>query len=217
MADHAQLKAEPREMIGKKVRALRRKGILPATVYGHNVSPANIQVNAHDLLGVLRHSGRSQLIDLVIGNERVRPVFIKQTEVDAKRNVLLHVEFYQANLRELMHARIPIQFTGESPAVKDGGILLTILDHVEVECLPDNVPAAFEVDLSTLVEVNSQLHVSDLPLPDSVTVLTAGDDVIAKVNAPVSEAALEEAVADTEPLPAELGGEESQPDAVPEA
>lgn len=217
MADHAQLSAEPRQMTGKKVRALRRKGILPATVYGHNVTPTNIQINAHEMAGVLRHAGRTQLIDLVIGSERPRPVFVKQTEVDAKRNVLLHVEFYQANLRETMHVSIPVHYTGESQAVKDGGILLTILDHVEVECLPDNVPTMLEVDLSALSEINSQLHVSDLPVTGGVTILTPGDEVVAKVNPPVSEEALEQAVADTEPLPTELGGDEQQANAVPES
>src|SRR5579872_2925055 len=107
MATHAQLNAETREMLGKKVRRLRAAGKLPATVYGHNIKPQSIQVDAHDLRDVLRKAGRTQLIDLVIDNQTPRPVFVRQTAVDAKRNSLLHIEFYQANLRVKMTSRVP--------------------------------------------------------------------------------------------------------------
>src|SRR5947209_10863810 len=133
MAAHAQLQAERRELLGKKVRRLRKAGILPATVYGHNVTPVAVQINAHDFQTVLKSTGRTQLIDLALAGEQSRPVFVKQLAVDAKRNVIQHVEFYQANLREAVHATVPLQFEGESQAVRDGGIFLTVLDHVEVE------------------------------------------------------------------------------------
>lgn len=218
MADHVQLKAEPREMTGKKVRRLRHAGILPATVYGHNVQPQNIQVDAHDFGGVLRRSGRSQLIDLVIGSEQPRPVFIKQTAVDAKRNVIQHIEFYQPNMRVRMHSRVPLHFAGESPAVKEGGILLPVLDHVEIDSLPDDVPAAgIEVDVSQIVEINGTLHAGDLTIPPGVELITPPDEIVAKVNPPVAEEVVEEIIEETTPLSTELGGEEPQPDAVPEA
>jgi large subunit ribosomal protein L25 len=217
MAKHAQLKAETREMLGKKVRRLRAAGKLPATVYGHNVKPSSIQVDAHDLREVLRTAGRTQLIDLVIDRQTARPVFVKQTSVDAKRNSLLHVEFYQANLQEKMSASVPVHFVGESQAVRDGGILLTVLDHVDVECLPEEVPAAIEVDLGALEEINASIHAKDLTLPAGVTLLTPGDEILAKVNPPVAEEVVEEVVEEAEPLPEELGGEEAPADAVPEA
>lgn len=215
MATHDELRAEPREMLGKKVRRLRRAGILPATVYGHAVKPQSIQMDAHEFGGVLRSAGRNQLIDLVIGSERARPVFIKQTTIDAKRHLIQHVEFYQANLLERMHSQIPIHYVGDSPAVKEGGIFLAVLDHIEVESLPDDVPAhGFKVDISGLVDFNDQLHVADLEIPDGVTLLTPEDEVIAKVNPPVSEEVVEEAVAATESLPTELGGDQTAADAV---
>lgn len=218
MAQHVQLRAEPRELLGKKVRRLRRAGILPATVYGYNTQPQSIQVNAHEVATVLRQAGRTQLIDLLLGGERARPVFIKQTTVDAKRNQILHIEFYQANLTELMTNRIPLHFVGESQAVRDGGILLTLLDHIDIESLPDNVPAGgLDVDIASLAEINAQIHAGELPLPDGVTLITPPDEVVAKVNPPVSEETLEQAVADTEPLPAELGGDTTPADAVPES
>lgn len=218
MAQHAQLNAETREMLGKKVRRLRRAGLLPATVYGYNMAPISIQVNAHEFLSVLRHSGRAQLIDLTVDGGTARPVFIKQTSIDAKRNQFVHIEFYQANMRVLMTSRIPLHFIGESPAVKDGGIFLPVLDHVDLESLPDNVPGeGINVDISSITEINGLIHAGDLAIPENCTLLTPADEVVAKVNPPVAEEVLEEAVADTEPLAAELGGESEGADAVPES
>jgi large subunit ribosomal protein L25 len=217
MAKHAQLHAETRQLLGKKVRRLRAAGILPATVYGHNIKPASIQVVAHDMRVVLRTAGRTQLIDLVIDEEKARPVFVKQTSIDPKRNSLLHVEFYQANLLEKITVSVPIRFTGESQAVKDGGILLTMLDHIDVEALPDNVPSDIEVNLDSLAEFNAALHAADLTIPAGATLLTPTDEIVVKVNPPISEAAVEEIITEAAPLPEELGGEEPSPESVPEA
>jgi large subunit ribosomal protein L25 len=216
MANHPQLKAERRDMLGKKVRRLRKQGVLPATVYGYRGEPQSIQIDAHDFGLVLRDAGRTQLIDLVIDGAP-RAVFVKQTAVDAKRNLIQHVEFYQPNLRVPTHTRLPVHVTGESPAVRDGGILLTVLDHVDVESLPEDVPAnGIEVDISTIAEINGTIHVADLPAVSGVTILTPSDEVIVKVNPPASEAEVEESLEEA-PLPTELGGDEPQPDAVPEA
>lgn len=198
MAQRIELRAEKRELLGKKVRRLRASGILPATVYGHKVTPLSIQLDAREFRTLLRTHGRTQLLDLVIGSERARPVFIKQTAVDAKRNALLHVEFFQANLREKVTTHLPLHVVGESPAVRDGGILLTLLDHVDIESLPTDVPAGgLEVDVSAITEINGALHVRDLQAPPGVTVLTSEDEVVAKVSPPIVEA-VEEAPAEGE-------------------
>lgn len=217
MSEHAQLKAEPRQLIGKKVRRLRKEGILPATIYGHNVTPVNIQLDAHEFGAVLRHSGRTQLIDLEVDGSK-RPVFVKQMAVDAKRHIIQHVEFYQANLREPVTTVVPLHYVGESAAVRDGGIFLTVLDRLSIESLPDAVPAAgIEVDQGLISEINGILHAGQIPLPSGVTLLTNAEEVVAKVDPPASEESLEAAVADTEPLPKELGGDETPADAVPTA
>jgi large subunit ribosomal protein L25 len=208
MAQRTELKAEKRELLGKKVRRLRAAGILPATVYGHNVNPVSIQIDARDFRLLLRSQGRTQLINLMVDTERPRPVFIKQTTVDAKRNALLHVEFFQANLREKVTTHLPLHYVGDSPAVREGGILLTLLDHVDIECLPDDVPAGgIEVDVSQIAEINGTIHVSALSIPGNVTLLTPVDEIVAKVDAPISEAALEEDLAASEPT-AEIATEE---------
>jgi large subunit ribosomal protein L25 len=218
MAQHAQLQAERRELLGKKVRRLRHQGILPATVYGHNTEPVSIQINAHDFAGVLRNAGRNRLIDLTIDGERARPVFVKQTTIDAKRNMIQHVEFYQANLREKLTSTVALHFTGDSPAVREGGILLPVLDHVNIESLPDDVPpTGLEVDISVITEFNGAVHAGEIPMPQGVTLVTPPDEVVAKVDPPVAEEVVEEVLEEPTALPEELGGEETTPDEVPEA
>jgi large subunit ribosomal protein L25 len=217
MATRVQLHAEPRELLGKKVRRLRRQGILPATLYGQDRSVArSIQLQAHELAGVLRQAGTTQLIDLVIEKERPRPVFIRQTTVDPKRNSVIHVEFFQANLREKTVAHVPLHFAGESQAVKDGGIFLHILDHLDVECLPQDVPAGIDVDISRIEEINGTILAGDVQLPSGLTLITPGDEIVCKVNPPVAEAEVEEILEEPAELPEELGGEEEQPEAAPE-
>jgi len=218
MANRAQLRAENRELLGKKVERLRHAGIIPATVYGHQVQPQSIQINARELRDVIRQAGTTQLIDLLVDNQAARPVLIRQTAVDAKRNSIIYVEFFQANLREKLMTHVPVHFVGESPAAKEGGIELHLLDHLDIESLPQDVPAGgIEVDMSQITEINGAIHARDLQLPANITLLTSPDEVVAKVNPLVSEEAVEEILAEPAALPAELGGEEQQPDAVPEA
>lgn len=217
MADRPQLKAQKRELLGKKVARLRRSGILPATMYGHGIEAQSIQVESHAMRDAMKQSGRTQLIDLAIDGQPLRPVLVRQTTVDAKRNSIIHVEFFQANLKEKLTTHLALHFVGESPAVKQGGIFLPVLDHMDIESLPQDVPDALEVDLAQIEEINSAIHAGDLQLPDGVVLLTPPDEVVAKVNPPVAEEVVEEAIADTEPLPAELGGEDAPPDSVPEA
>lgn len=218
MASHPQLKAEPREKLGKKVGQLRRQGILPATVYGYRTDPVSIQLDAHEFGLVIRRAGRAQLIDLSIGNGQARPVFIREAQIDPKRNAIIHVEFFQPNLRVALKSQVQVHVVGESPAVRDGGILLHVLDTLEIESLPDDVPAnGIEVDAGAIQEINGVLHVSDLTPPSGVTILTPGEEVVIKVDPPAAEDVVEDAIERTEPLPQELGGDEAQPDAVPEA
>lgn len=218
MATRETLKAEPRQLVGKKVGRLRRSGIMPATVYGHNIEPQNIQVNAHDFRMAFRKAGPTQLINLEIEGQAPRAVLVRQTSVDAKRNALLHVEFFQANLREKITTHVPLHFVGDSPAVRDGGIFLPILDHVDITSFPQNVPAGgIEVEVSKIEEINGLIHAGDISLPGDVELVTPADEVVCKVNPPTAEEVLEEAVEATEPLPSDLGGDQREPDAVPES
>src|SRR5579859_6886892 len=128
MANRAQLHADTRHVLGKKVRRLRKTGVIPATLYGHNIKPQSIQIKSYDMRDALRQAGTTQLIDLTIDEQPARPVLIRQTGIDARRNALIHIEFFQANLREKLTTHVPLAFVGESPAAKEGGIELHMLD-----------------------------------------------------------------------------------------
>ena len=218
MADRTQLKAERRSILGKKVRRLRRAGILPATVYGYRVEPQSIQVRSHELRDAIRQAGTTQLIDLVIDTQPARPVLIRQTTMDPRRNSVSHVEFFQPNLREKIVTHVPLHPVGESPAVQAGGILLQVLDHVDIESFPQDVPAeGVLVDISQIGEINGAIHAGDLQLPPGIALATPPDEVVLKVDPPAAEDVVEDAVARTEPLPTELGGDQAPADSVPEA
>lgn len=207
MADRAVLEATSRTVLGKKVKHLRSSGRLPATVYGHEVQPASIEVDARAFRHVHATAGDTQLVDLVLDGARPRPVLIHTTQIDPRRNTALHVEFYQANLREKLTAHVPIHVVGEAPATRHGLVLLSNMDTLEVECLPTDTPAVIDIDISGLEEVGQAIHVRDLQLDRAaVEVKVPEDDVVVHVVAPqvireeeeVEAAAGEEAAAEAE-------------------
>jgi large subunit ribosomal protein L25 len=215
MATRAHINAERRYLLGKKVRRLRRLGILPATVYGHKVSPISIQLDAHEMSGVMRQAGTTQLLDLVLDGEPARPVLVRQTTFDAKRNTVTHIEFFQANLLEKLVTHVPLQFVGESPAVKEGGIFLHMMDHVDIESLPQDVPqGGIAVDAGFITEINGHITAGELAMPPNVTLVTPAEEIVARVNPKLAEE-VEEPEAETAVAPAAV--DEQQTDSAPEA
>jgi large subunit ribosomal protein L25 len=177
------ISAEPRTILGKKVKQLRRNGLIPANIYGHNVDSTPVSVAVAEFLRVYKQAGETGLIDLSIGKEITRPVLVHAMLEDPASGALLHVDFYQVNLKEKLITAVPIEFVGESPIVKTkGGILLELLQEVEVECLPTEIPHSFAVDISGLTEVDQGIHVKDLPLPAGVEMQTDGDELVCKID-----------------------------------
>jgi large subunit ribosomal protein L25 len=199
-----QLAVEPRTVTGKKVRFLRRQGITPANVYGAGQESLAIQAPTVELKRVLRAVGHTQLVSLTVAGEgRPRPALVREVQHDALGGELLHVDFNQVNMQVVMAAEVPISFTGESPAVKRGSLLLHSLSTLQVEALPDHIPPGVAVDVSGLDEDDAAIHVRDLTLPPGVTVLTDGDTLVVKVQASRAEVAEEAA----EPAGAAAEGE----------
>ncbi len=209
-----ELEVAPRDVLGKKVRALRREGLTPANIYGHNVDSKAIQVSTDELWHVLKTAGRNEIVYLQLDGDEPRPTLVRDVQQNPVTDVILHVDFLQISLREKVKADVPIHLVGLSPAVDTyGGILMHGLDHVSVEALPTEVPSFFEIDVSPLVEINQALHVSDIELPEDVTLLTDPEQVVAKVAPPavepVEEVTEEEVV---EGEAAEEGAEEAAPE-----
>lgn len=197
------MSAEPREVVGKKVSALRRQGILPAVVYGKGLESQAIQMDAHDFEVLRRTVARNTLVDLKIGGGKAMPALLQGIHDHPVRRHPMHVDFLAVTMTEELIVDVPINHIGHSVAVdRLGGTLLHLRESVSVRSLPGSLPAAIDLDISSLDSFESVLHVRDLVVPDGVTLLADADEPLARVQAPrVEEEAI---VADVAPpAPAE--------------
>lgn len=178
---HPQLKAELRTVLGKKVKKLRREGILPANVYGKGLSSKAIQVDVADFQKVYKEVGDTGLIDLAVDGKS-KPVLVKSMHKNFALNVPLHVDFYQVNLKVAVKAIVPVVLTGEAQAVTEkAGVLLQNVSEVEVEALPDKLPENIEVNVEGLAAVGDQITVGDLKVADDVTIITDPSQTVVKI------------------------------------
>ena len=193
-----QLNAIKRETTGKASRRLRHEGKLPAVVYGQRAASASIELNTREFERVFARSGKTQLIDLVIDSGRPHKVLIKEVQLSPRRNTVLHVDFHQVSLRERLQVDVPVVVTGEAEPVRAGEAdVLQVLHAVRVECMPTRIPEMIEVDVSDLPEVDAAVRLSDLHVPEGVTVIGDPDDVVVKLAARrVIEVEEEEAAAE---------------------
>lgn len=182
------LEIEKRKITGRKVKNLRRQGILPANIYGKNVKSLAVQLPLKDFDRVLKEVGETGLLELsVAGEEKARPVLIHNVQLDPVTSQPLHTDFFQVDLKEKVTTMVPLEIVGEAPAVKDKkGVLLTTLNEVEVEALPADLPEKIEVDTSHLFEVNQEVKVADLKIPTGVTILTDSGLIACKIGSLVT-------------------------------
>jgi large subunit ribosomal protein L25 len=178
------IKAEKREISGKKSRFLRREGITPAHVFGHGVESLALQCDTAELQQVLARAGTTTLIDVDIKSEKKpRKVFIREVQRDALSGQLLHVDFYQVKLTEKMSADIPVVLVGEAPASKSkDNIIEQILSQIEVSSLPEKIPHRIEVDITSLAQAGDAIHVRDLALDKDITINADPDQLLVKVS-----------------------------------
>lgn len=190
------LKADIRDIVGRKVKQLRKSGQIPATVYGKNVKSISVSVLADAFEKVYQEAGETGLVELSVGGD-TRPVLVHTLQRDPVSNRLLHIEFHQVDLKEKVHAKVPLELTGDAPAVIGKvGVLLTLIDEVEVEALPTDLPEKLTVDVSRLADVNQEVKVGELKIPSGVTFLTDKDQSVVRVGALISKEAEAEAAAE---------------------
>lgn len=201
MAD-AQLVVDHRTVTGKKVKALRRQGIVPAHLYGRGTDSLALQAPTTAITDILRHAGRNAIIDLQINGEtESRPVVLRGVQRNPVTDELVHIDFFQISLTERLRADVPLVLTGEAPAVSVyGGVLLQSLDHLSLEALPADIPQSIEVEVSGLDALEAALFVRDLDVPRNVEVLADQDQVVVKVAPPRLVVEEEEEVAEEEAL-----------------
>lgn len=186
-----QLKAEIRDILGKKIKNLRKKGFIPAELYGHNVKNLHLAVSEKEFSTVFKKAGESSIINLVIEDNKKNkeiPVLIHDTQNDYLTNKIIHIDFYEVKMTEKIRTYVPLEFVGESEAVKNyGGILNKSMLEIEIECLPKDLPQHIVVDLSILKELNQNIYVKDLKIPQGVKPLVDLNTVVATVIEPKEE------------------------------
>jgi large subunit ribosomal protein L25 len=182
------LKVTKREVFGKKLKALRREGILPGNVYGKDIASTAVQVPTKEFKELYKEVGATGLIEVQIEGEKPRPVLIHDVHMDHINHVPLHADFYQVNLKEKVKTMVPVTLIGEPQAVVDKlGELLQTLSEIEVEALPADLPEKFEIDVTKLSAVDEQITIADLVKPQGVEILTEPEQVVVKIAAIVEE------------------------------
>ncbi len=202
------LKAEKRQTTGRKVKKLRREGLLPANLYGKGVKSMALQVPLKEFQKIYEEVGESGLIDLLFDKES-RPILIHGVQLHPVTDEPLHADFHQVSLTEKTTATVPIELIGEAPAVAQKiGILIQPMSEVEVEALPQDLPEHLEVNISGLAQIDDAVTVADISVDKTKVEIKANlEETVAKIDALAKE---EEVVP---PPPAE--GEETAPGETP--
>jgi large subunit ribosomal protein L25 len=217
----AVLNVARRETLGKKVKAMRRAGTVPANIYGRHVDSVAVQVEFDDLRNILRHHNRNDILYVQLDGEE-RPTFMRDVQRNPVTDKILHVDFLQISLTERVRMEVPIHIVGKAPAVETyGGILTHPSTTVMVEALPLNIPNMLEIDVSGLTEIGQTLHASDLTPPEGVTIISQ-EQTLVRVDLPAAERAeeVEAAAAAAEGeagAPAPAGEGETAPSGAEEA
>ncbi|MBU1110186.1 50S ribosomal protein L25 [Patescibacteria group bacterium] len=189
MKTEIKLNVEKREILGRKVKKLREGGVLPANIYGPKVESLAIQLITEDFIEIYKESGETELVYLQVKGEKGnRPVLVRHLQVHPVTNRILHADFLQVDLTEETTAAVPVVFANEAPAVKKSkGILLELINELEVTCLPTDIPSEIKVDISGLKEINDVISIKDLKLPPKVKTAMDPEEPICKIEAPQEE------------------------------
>jgi large subunit ribosomal protein L25 len=182
--DKIELKVDNREILGKKVKYLRRRGITPVHVFGHGIESLALQCDTKELERVLSQAGQTRLINLKLAKEEMaRTVMVREFDRDWRRGELVHVDFYQVKMEEKIRLEIPVVLVGEAPALKSKTNMLEhALGTLTVECLPAKIPNSLEVDISSLTEPDQAIRVKDVLLDKDIAVLNNPDLVVVKIS-----------------------------------
>jgi large subunit ribosomal protein L25 len=200
------LKANKREVLGKKVGALRRAGKLPAVLYGHGIETTPVMLDDREATLRLSHLTSSSLVMIDLDGKEY-PALVREKQRDYLKNRLLHVDFQVISMTEKVTTTVGIELTGTAPAVKAfNAVIVTVLNELEIECMPQDLPARVVIDISGLTEVGAAIHVRDVVISDQVKILDDPAEMIVVASATRAEKVAEEA-----PAEEEAASEESEP------
>lgn len=174
--------------MGRKVKKLRREGKIPAVIYGGGVKNQPLWVNYPDFQKAFKEAGRSAILELDIDGKKKANVLIQDVQLDPLTGNFSHADFFQVRMDQKIETEVPLEFIGESEAVASlGGVLNKSLDAIPVSCLPADLPAKLEIDISALKTFDDLIKIKDLRIPDKVKVLIDLETIAANVAPPRSE------------------------------
>jgi large subunit ribosomal protein L25 len=211
------LQAEPRTIFGKELKAERRAGRLPVVVYGHKDKAQSLFVSMADFKKVFKLAGESSIITLATPAGK-KSVLVHEVVYHPVNSELVHADLYVVEQDVVLKIKIPIEYTGLAPAVKElGGTLLKVLHELEIEALPKDLPHGITVDVTSLTTLESQILVKDLILPTGVTTTHKSEEVVAGIavvkeeveEAPIDLSAIEVEKRGKEPVVGEDGKDEA--------
>jgi len=201
------ISAKIRKELGKKVKSLRKMGVLPAVLYGHKIKNLNLELDLKEFEKIYKEAGESSLIKLEVKNQKSKTELPKEAKVkkrtessltvdeflvlihdiqfDHLTQKLIHIDFYQPELKEEVEVTVPLIFEGEAAAVKDlGGTLVKNISEVEVKALPQNLPHEIKVDIGNLKTFEDNILIKDLIVLKEVKILKGPEEIVAKVTQP---------------------------------
>lgn len=178
------LEAKKRDIIGKKVKALRREGLLPAVMYGSDIESIPIILNTIEVRQTLSMIGANTLITLKIGKKEYLTL-VRDVQREVIMRDLLHIDFQAVALEESISTSVPIVVEGEAPAVKElNALLVSSLDELQIEALAKDLPDIISVDVSELIEIGDNIRVKDLKIPGDVKILDDPEETVIVVATP---------------------------------
>lgn len=188
--------AKKRDLLGKKVRRLRRQGLLPAVVFGKDTESIPVTLDQKEFEKVYKEAGESTLVDVVLSKDNPLKVLIPEVDTDPVTDKIIHANLQAVSLTEKTTAAIALKIVGESPIVKSGkGMLLNLLNEVEVEALPQDLPSEIKVDISNLTEIDQGIAVRDLLVDRTkVEIQQEPEDLVVKIEHAEMEEEKEEEV-----------------------
>jgi len=197
------IEAQPRDLRGKnEARRLRASGSTPAVMYGSGGDAVSVAVSPKEVTRILNSkTGHNTIFNLAVKNGETVPVMIVDWQNDPIKETLLHIDLKRIDLGKRIRVKIPIHTVGEPKGVKlQGGLHELITREIEIECLPDDIPEQYEIDVTELM-MGQSIRASEIPVGDKVKLVSPGDSVIShiimvKVEAePAADAAVEGAPA----------------------
>lgn len=182
-----ELNVQKREILGRKTGASRKSGLVPAELYGRGLANLHLSLPLKEFKKVFKQAGENTVVNVMLEGKKY-PVLIQSVSYNPVTDDLQSVDLYQVRMDEKLKVKVPVEFIGMAPAVKEkNGLLVKSLQEVEVEALPADIPHNFEADISKIIEIGQSLYVKDLAAPSGVKVLVNPETVVATVTAKVTE------------------------------